>query len=112
MKTVFHLNEADSSKQSELLANIENLFQDSRIENPDIQVVLNSNGVKMALKDSDAQEFVEEFIEREVVFNICSNSIENSDIREEQLIERVKTVESGIGTLNILEDKGYNYVKI
>lgn len=112
MKTVFHLNEADSSKQSELLANIENLFQDSRIEKPEIQVVLNSNGVKMALKDSEAKEFVEEFIERDVVFNICSNSIENADITEEQLIEGVETVESGIGTLNLLENNGYNYVKI
>lgn len=112
MKTVFHLNEAESSKQSELLANIDNLFKDSRIEEPEIQVVLNSSSVKMALKDSDAQEFVEEFIEREVVFNICSNSIENADISKEQLIEGVEIVESGIGTLNILENKGYNYVKI
>lgn len=112
MKTLFHLNEAENSKQSELLANIENLFQDSRIEEPHIQVVLNSNGIKTALKESEASEFVEDFIEQEVVFNVCRNSIENAEITEDQLVDGVTIVESGIGTINLLEEKDFNYVKI
>lgn len=113
MKTVFHLNSAEASKKSELLGNLKNLQQDSRIEVEDIQVVINSDAVEMAEKGSAAEEYVEECLEEGVNFNICSNSIDNrEDIQREELIEGLEVVESGVGTINLLQEKGYNYTKI
>lgn len=113
MKTVFHLNSAEASKKSELLGNIKNLHQDSRVEVEDIQVVINSNAVEMAAEGSAAEEYIIECMEKGVNFNICSNSIENrKEIEKEELIEGLEIVESGVGTINLLQEKGYNYTKI
>ncbi|MFB6115391.1 MAG: DsrE family protein [Candidatus Nanohalobium sp.] len=113
MKTIFHLNSSEASKKSELLGNMKNLHQDSRIEVEDIQVVINSNAVEMAKKGSAAEEYINECREKGVTFNICSNSIENrEDIKKEEIIESLEIVESGVGTINLLQEKGYNYTKI
>ena len=113
VKTVFHLNSAEASKKSELLANVKNLQEDSRIEVEDIQVVINSDAVEIAEKGSAAEEYIREHLEKGVNFNICRNSVENRDkIEKEDLIEGLELVESGIGTINLLEEKGYNYTKI
>lgn len=112
MKAVFHLNSAEASKKGELLGNIKNFHQDSRIEVEDIQVVINSNAVEMAGKGSEAEKYIIECIENGVKFNICSNSVENLGLDNEKLIEGLELVESGIGTINLLQHKGYNYTKI
>lgn len=113
MKTVLHLNSADPSKKSELFGNIKNLQEDPRVDIEDIQVVINSNAVEMVEKGSSAEKYIKEDIEDGVTYNICSNSIENREkVDKENLIEGLEIVESGIGTLNLLKDEGYNYVKI
>lgn len=113
MKTVFHLNSAEASKKSELLGNMKNLHKDSRVEVEDIQVVVNSDAVELAKEGSAAEEYVKECIDRGVTFNICSNSIENREsIKREEIMEGLEIVESGVGTLNLLQEKGYNYTKI
>ena len=113
MKTVFHLNSAEASKKSELLGNAKNLQEDSRIEVEDIQVVINSEAVEMAEEGSASEEYLRECMEEGVNFNVCSNSVENREkIEKEELIEGLEIVESGVGTLNLLQMKGYNYTKI
>lgn len=113
MKTVLHLNSAEASKKSELLANIKNLQKDSRIEVEDIQVVINSDAVEIAEKNSAAEQYIKEYLEQGIKFNVCSNSIDNrEEIHREKLIEGLEVVESGIGTLNLFQEKGYNYTKI
>lgn len=112
MKTVFHINSGEASKQSELLGNIQNLMDDQTVEIEEIAVVINSNAIDMVEEGSEASEFVEEFLEKGVEFNACSNSLENREIGEEEVIEGVKIASSGVGKLNQLESEGYNYVKI
>lgn len=113
MKTLFHMNSAEASKKSELLANIKNVKKDSRIEVEDIQVVINSDAVEMAEKGSAAEEYIKECLEEGVRFNICSNSVENrEEIEKGNLIEGLEVIDSGIGTTNLFQEKGYNYTKI
>lgn len=113
MKTVFHINSADASKKSELLGNVKNIQEDSRIEVEDIQVVINSDAVEMAAKGSAAEQYIEECLDEGVKFNVCSNSIDNrEDIGRKELIEGLEVVESGVGTINLLQEEGYNYTKI
>jgi intracellular sulfur oxidation DsrE/DsrF family protein len=113
VKTLFHLNSSEASKKSELLANIKNLQKDSRIEVEEIQVVINSDAVEMAEKGSASEEYIKEYLEEGVKFNICRNSVDNREkIEREELIEGLEVVESGIGTINLFQEKGYNYTKI
>lgn len=111
MKTLFHLNVDDTDKQSELLGNLQNLI-DSGTEVEEIAVVLNSYAVDMVEKNSEAEEFVEEFVEKEVLFYACENSIENREISGEDVIEEVETVPAGVEKIAELEDEGFNYIKI
>jgi intracellular sulfur oxidation DsrE/DsrF family protein len=107
------MNSAEASKKSELLANIKNVKKDSRIEVEDIQVVINSDAVEMAEKGSAAEEYIKECLEGGVMFNICSNSVENrEEIEKGNLIEGLEVIDSGIGTINLFQEKGYNYTKI
>lgn len=112
MKTVFHINSGETSKQSELLGNIQNLIDDQTVEVEEIAVVINSNAIDMVEEGSEASEFIEEFLENGVEFNACSNSLENREIGEESVIEGIEIVSSGVGRLNELQDEGFNYIKI
>jgi len=112
MKTVFHINSGEASKQSELLGNIQNLMDDQTVEIDQIAVVINSNAIDMVEKGSEASEFIEEFLEKDVEFNACSNSLENRGLEKEEVIEGVEIVNSGVGNLNELQEEGFNYIKI
>ncbi len=112
MRTVFHINSGEASKQSELLGNIQNLIDDETVEVGDIAVIINSNAIDIVEEGSEASKIIEEFLSKDVEFNACSNSLENREIREEDVIDGVKIVSSGVGRLNQLEGEGFNYVKI
>lgn len=112
MKCILHLNEGDPEKVSELFGNIKNLKKDERVEMEDIKVVMNSYGAKFTSKDSDAAEFLEDYMDQGVEFLICENSLDNLNLDEEEIVEGLKTVPSGIGSLNIFQDRGYTYIKV
>ncbi|MFQ3307968.1 MAG: intracellular sulfur oxidation DsrE/DsrF family protein [Candidatus Nanohaloarchaea archaeon] len=112
MKVVFHLNSPDASKKSELLGNMENLKQDERVEIEDMKAILNSEAITLAFKNSDASKYVEECRDKGVDFRICGNSLENAGKDKQDLVEGVEVVDSGVGELTILEEKGYNYIKV
>ncbi len=111
MKAVFHLNTGEVSKQSELLGNIQNLMDDGTVEVDQIAVLLNADGVDMLERGSQAEEFLEEFIDEGVEVKACSNSLENREIDEEELIDGVDTVPSGVGELTRLQEEGFHYIK-
>ncbi|MEF8880642.1 MAG: DsrE family protein [Candidatus Nanohaloarchaea archaeon] len=111
MKTVFHLNLEETAKKSELLGNIQNLIEDETVEVDEIAALLNANAVDMVKEGSGARKFLEDFPEK-VTFYACSNSLENRDISQDELIEGVKAVPSGVGKLNELQENGFNYIKI
>ncbi len=112
MNVVFHLNSSEADKKSELLANMENLQKDDRVEIEQIKAVLNSGAITMAFKSSEASKFIEECRDNGVEFKICGNSLENAGKTEDDLVEGLEVVESGVGELNILEEQGYNYIKV
>lgn len=112
MNTVFHLSTDDSDKVSELIGNLKNLKIDQTVDIETIAVVLNADGVHTVLKDESASEYLEVLAEEGVKLKVCSNSIEGQDIGEEELIDDIEIVSSGVGELNRLQDKDFNYIKI
>jgi intracellular sulfur oxidation DsrE/DsrF family protein len=41
----------------------------------------------------------------------CSNSIEGTDMTQEELIDEVRVVGSGVAELAELQEKGFGYIK-
>jgi intracellular sulfur oxidation DsrE/DsrF family protein len=112
MNTVFHLNLENSSKQSELFGNIKNLLQDEEVETDQVAAVINANAIDIVEKGSEAEEFIEKFAQLDVKFYACSNSLENRGIHQEDVIDDVEIVSSGVGKLNQLQEDGFNYIKV
>jgi intracellular sulfur oxidation DsrE/DsrF family protein len=108
MKVLLHLNSGKVDKQSELLGNIKNLLEDQGPEN--IVAVINSDGVEIAEK-SEVEEILEGFPEK-VHIKICRNSLENREIKEEELINGVEVVPSAVGEIARLQEEGFDYIKI
>ncbi|MFB6292425.1 MAG: DsrE family protein [Candidatus Nanohaloarchaea archaeon] len=111
MKVVFHLNSNDTGKQSETLGNIKNLREDETVDVEDIALVVNADAVDAVRNGSEAAEFLEDFISEGVEVKACSNSLDNREIGEEELLDGVETVSSGVGEIARLEDEGYQYIK-
>ncbi|MFB6209022.1 MAG: DsrE family protein [Candidatus Nanohaloarchaea archaeon] len=110
MKTVFHLSSSDKSKHGEVIGNIQNLIEDETVETEEIAVLMNAEGISMALEDSEAAEHIQDLPEK-VKFYLCSNSVENMGGEEEDFIDRAELVSSGVGKLTELQDEGYSYIR-
>ncbi|MCD2203935.1 DsrE family protein [Halobacterium sp. KA-6] len=60
---------------------------------------------------SQQREQIMDLIDRGVTVKQCSNTIEGTDISEDDLIEGVELVSSGVGELTRLQNEGYAYIK-
>lgn len=107
MPTVLHLNSGKVDKQSELLGNLANLAEERPEE--EIAAVLNSDAVEMAVEGGSAEQYVKEM---DADLYVCSNSIENRGIREEELLDAFEVVPAAVAKLSELQDQGYSYIKI
>lgn len=112
MKVVFHLSTDSSGKVSEMLGNIKNLWADDTVEIESTAALLNAEAVRICEKGSEASEFLEPMIEAGLKLKVCSNSIKGMDIAEDDLIQGVEVVSSGVGELNKLQTDDYNYIRI
>lgn len=111
MKAVFHLNTTDTSTQSEILGNIGNLMESKEVTAEDIALVVNGDAVEVVQKESEASEFLIEYLDKGVSINACSNSLDNRGIDEKELIDGVDSVGSAVEELTRLQSKGYGYIK-
>lgn len=109
-KVIFHIDEICKSKL--VLGNINNLIKDLGEENLQIELLANSEGVKLMLIDSN--EFLEQLNNlnlKNVVFSACANSLHQMNLNEKQLFDFCTTVPSGVGELVIKQSSGYVYIK-
>ncbi|WEL23427.1 DsrE family protein [Candidatus Nanohalovita haloferacivicina] len=111
MKTVIHISSNNSDKIAEAVANARNLLQDPTVEDPEIAILLNADAVKAARKDSAAEKYFQELLDKEVQIKACNNSLESREIKEKELLQRVEAVPSGIGELTKLQTDGYAYIR-
>lgn len=111
MKAVFHFSQKDTEKAGEVIGNIQNLLKDKMVEIEEVALVVNAEAVKFLEQDSPAEQHIEGLIEEDVRVKACSNSLENREIKGEELIEGVETVSSAVGELTRLQDDGYSYIR-
>lgn len=109
-KVIFHIDEMLKSKL--VLGNINNLIKDLGEKNLEIELLVNSEAVKLMLKDSN--EFSEEINAlalNNVTFAACANSLQQMNLDKELLFDFCIIVSSGVGELVIKQANGYVYIK-
>lgn len=110
MKVTFHLSQIQANEVRKALRNIKHL----REEKPEAEIhaVSNTSAVTMMKEEGSFKENIEELIEDyDVTMKACSNSIEGTDMKEEDLIEKVEVVASGVAELAELQEEGFGYIK-
>jgi len=109
-RVIFHIDEIKKSKL--VLGNIKNLIKDLGEENLEIELLANSEAVKLMLKNSN--EFLEELNSlklQNVTFVACSNSLYQMNLGKELLFDFCIVVPSGVGEVVIKQSNGYSYIK-
>ncbi|EMA52367.1 DsrE family protein [Halococcus thailandensis] len=110
MNVVFHHTDDDPELHARVTGNIENLLDDETVETDDVALVSNGGGITLLTEDSPEREAIEDLQERGVVFKQCSNTLTGIDTDEDDLIDGVELVSSGVGEVARLEAAGYVYI--
>lgn len=106
-KALFHLDEPDRTRM--VLNNIKNLVDD--MEDVEIELVVNATAVEVLQEESEYRHIIEKLDKREVSFMACSNSLNNFDIKEEDLIDFVGVVSAGVTEITIKQSEGWEYIR-
>ena len=114
LKVIYHVDQI--SKWRLLLKNVKNIL-DAEAEAEKkliVEVVANSHAVKVydTTYDSDIDtDAMLALHHRGVIFNACGNSITMYDLNEDNLLDFVDEVPSGVMHLAVKQHEGYAYIK-
>lgn len=109
-KVIFHTDELN--KVTLTLNNIKNLIADLGEENLQVELVANSEAVKMFLAaDKQYESQLLELNSKKVTFAACSNAMRGLGITSDELFEFVTIVTSGVGELVKKQSAGFAYIK-
>lgn len=111
LKVIFHIDEMP--KWGLLLTNVRNLVQAKGEAPAELEVVANSEAVKLyekARADS-LLTAIGELSDRGVRFVACNNALKALGIKREQLLPGVSIVPAGVLELAEKQAEGYAYIK-
>jgi hypothetical protein len=112
MKAVVHLSNPDPALHEAVLGNVENLLADETLAQEAIALVVNGGGIALLRDDSPQREGIETLAAEGVVLKACRNTLEGGDTDEEDLLDGVEIVPSGIGEVARLQsEENYAYFK-
>lgn len=109
-QVIFHIDEIEKSKL--VLGNINNLINDLGEENLEVELLANSEAVKLMLIDSN--EFtgpLNKLKQKNITFAACANSLRQMNLDKELLFDFCIVVPSGVGELVVKQTSGYAYIK-
>lgn len=110
-KVIFHIDEL--SKWNLLLKNVQNLVQAIEEDSIQIEVLANSEAVKLYLKNRAVNELsaMQDLSNQGVHFVACNNALKGLNIGQQQLASFVSTVPVGVLELIKKQSEGYAYIK-
>jgi intracellular sulfur oxidation DsrE/DsrF family protein len=111
MKAVFHHSSGDDEMHARVVNNVANLLDDETLDLESVVLVANSGGLGLLLQETNQREQVEALQERGVVFKQCRNTLDGTGTSEDDLLDGVEVVPSGVGELTRLQTEGYAYLK-
>lgn len=110
MEAVFHISQFDSEQWERVLGNIPNLLDDPTVDCERIVLVVNSGGIEFLRNKSEYADDISRLLDRRLDISACSNTLDKSNMTEEDLHLGVDTVPSAMGELVRLQNEGYAYI--
>ena len=111
LKTVVHINFADSERQEYGLKNLENILREEGSKT-EIEVVCHGAGISLLVKDKSSHaDQVAALIKQGVRFVACENTMKQKQIVSDKLLSGVTTVPSGAVEIIRKQSEGYGYFK-
>lgn len=110
-KIVIQLSTSDTVEQKALMNNLKNLKEgwgDSVI----IEVVIHGPGIDAVIKGKTTQhEGIQRMMTEGVHFVVCTNTMKQRNITEDQIISNVGFVPMGVGEIVLKQEHGWSYLK-
>lgn len=112
MNVAFHLSSGDVADWEHALANVQNLIDDSTADADRLELVADGDAVRLFVLGSPLADRVRTLLDADVVVSVCRNSLSNRVIPDEELLDGVDPVPSGMGQLATRQAEGDGYLKI
>ena len=110
VNTVIHLSSSDLVTHESVVGNARNLLADDGLSNDAVALVANGGGVSLFAADAPQRERVAALAEEDVALKACGNTLVGGDLTEEDLVDAVEIVPSGIGEVARLQsEEDYAY---
>lgn len=107
-KVVFHID--DIHKWDRVIGNVNNLLKEIDPKNAEIVVVANSEAVKGYLM-SEKHHALNALTDKNIVLNICQNSMKGFEIDASELPNFVVIVSAAVLELARKQHEGFAYIK-
>ena len=111
-RVIFHLDENNEEKVNEVFNNLRNLLADLGVDNVDVEMLVNGSGVIAMRKDNVANGLrISRLSGQGVRFVVCSNSLRNLQISEDDIALQAEIVPAGVSELVRKQSSGWAYIR-
>ena len=111
-RVVFEVNVHGTEQWQGTLNNVENLQKAFGRETTEIEVVVHGKGLGLILKTNEAMgERIQLISDVAVHFVACENTMRRMDLKREDLMPFVTTVDSGVAEVVRKQEDGWSYIK-
>ncbi len=111
-KVVFHIDEGTNARAELVFNNIENLIADVGQEDVEIELVSNSEGVRIFLgTPGQHASRIETLAAKGVRLVACANSLRKLGFAPDSLFNHVEVVSSGVSELVKKQTDGWAYIR-
>jgi intracellular sulfur oxidation DsrE/DsrF family protein len=109
-----HYSSGDLAHWQQAINNVSNLFRDESVPtgDGDLSLVVNGYAIRFLTESAVDAERVRRMAGAGVRVVACGNSMERFDVSEEDLVDGVEIVNSGVAELVRLQAGGAAYVKV
>lgn len=111
-RVVFHIDEGSIARTNMVLHNIQNLIDDLGVDNVEIALVANGEGVKALLESPNVHKRrIGKLAGQGVQFLACGNSLHFLGLGEDELLEPVEAISAGVSELVKRQAEGWAYIR-
>jgi hypothetical protein len=111
-RVIFHVDDFDEKRLTMAFNNIVNLMDDMRLEELEIELLVNGPAIQAFRKDNQTiAERVRQLAARGVNVMLCRNAMHLYEIPEEELVEERQIVPAGVSELVRRQAEGWAYIR-
>jgi len=111
-QVIFHVDDFDEKRITMAFNNIVNLMDDMRLEELEIELLVNGPAIQAFRKDNQTvADRVRQLAARGVNVMLCRNAIHLYEIPEDELVEERQIVPAGVSELVRRQAEGWAYIR-